>query len=65
MTKKSGFQQFKLYAITNGIHDGPATLAALETIYNEHKGSHYKTITDLFLAQSRIIKLTDPEWIKA
>lgn len=44
----NSYKKFEAYAIEHGIHNGPATLAALESLYNEHKGSHYNTIVELF-----------------
>ncbi|MCK9593771.1 MAG: hypothetical protein M0Q91_17360 [Methanoregula sp.] len=53
------YKQFAKYAISMGVHDGPATLAALSKVYEEHKGSRWITIVALFKAQGAINFLRD------
>jgi hypothetical protein len=50
----TGYKNFEKYAIAHGIHNGPATREALKKLYSEHKGSHYKTIVELFQARGTI-----------
>jgi hypothetical protein len=50
----SNFEKFKRYAIKQHIHDGPVTIAALEQVYLEHKGSRYADIVEIFKKQGSI-----------
>ena len=54
MYMPKGYKNFEKYAIAHGIHNGQATLKELEKLYYEHKGSHYKTIVELFQARGTI-----------
>ena len=47
----TGWDDFKKYAISVGVHNGPSTLSALKIVYRQNKGSRYKTIVALFRAR--------------
>lgn len=51
-----GWKQFKKYALANGAHNGPASLAALKTVYDNNKGSHYHTILRLYKAVGAVMQ---------
>jgi len=57
MTTNRSWKQFRAYAIAHGVHNGPSTLKELEQLYDEHKGSHYRTIVELFLARGRLMTI--------
>lgn len=50
----NGFEKCWKYAINNGVHNGPATKQAFRSLYDDFKGSQYRTIVALFLAIGRI-----------
>ena len=50
----TNFRRFKQYAIVHEVHDGPATMAALEKCYNEHVGSRYADIVEIFKKQGSV-----------
>ncbi len=54
--RKDTFEQF---AIEQGVHNGPATLAALHQLRKEHKGSRWITIVELFKARGEVARLND------
>jgi len=54
--RKETFEQF---AISQGIHNGPATLAALHQLRKEHKGSRWITIIELFKARGEVDALKE------
>jgi len=49
-----GWKDFKKYALSHGVHNGPVTIRALEKVYNQHKGSRYSTIVALFKMGGRL-----------
>jgi hypothetical protein len=50
----TGWKEFKKYALSHGVHNGPSTIAALHDLYEKHKGSKYSTIVALFKVHGRL-----------
>jgi len=50
----SGWESFKKYALSHGVHNGPGTLAELRKVYENNKGSKYSTIVALFKARGQL-----------
>lgn len=54
--RKDAFEQF---AIEQGVHSGPQTLAELHNLRKEHKGSRWITIVELFIARGQAMGYKD------
>jgi len=55
----AGWETFKKYALSHGVHNGPVTLKDLRKVYEKNKGSRYSTIVDLFKTQGRLASLKE------
>ena len=49
-----GWSEFKKYAITHGVNNGPSTIASLHAVYEKNKGSKYSTIVALFKTHGQL-----------
>jgi len=56
---KTGLNGFIAYAIKHGVHNGPQTIKALAALYQQHKGSKWDTIIELFKARGEVNVLTE------
>lgn len=54
-----GWRDFKKYALAHGVHNGPVTIRALMTCYEQNKGSRYATIVALFKMTGRLLSLKE------
>ena len=52
----TGWTAFKIYALTHGCHNGPASIAALHRVYEDNKGSRYHTIVQLYKAVGTVMQ---------
>ena len=57
--KGKGYSAFEKYAIGQGVHGGPRTMEALNDLYQQHKGSRWATIVELFKTNGELLKLKE------
>ena len=59
MPRRTGYSAFERYAISQEIHNGPRTLEALNDLYQQHKGSRWATIVELFKVRGELLSLKE------